>query len=176
MVQGLRIWLQGTHVQSLVKELRSTCTAATKPTHLEPVLHSKRSRCGEKPAHRDEDSGPARHKWRVAPPITSGERPPLTATGESRSVRSPRTMMKTAAPPITSGEWPLLTATGESRGSEKPTHCNEESGPRSSSLEWPRLTATGESPPSSKGPALPKINLKKKVIQVKFSEIIMSHK
>ena len=89
MVQGLRIWLQGTHVQSLVKELRSTCTAATKPTHLEPVLHSKRSRCGEKPAHRDEDSGPARHKWRVAPPITSGERPPLTATGESRCSEKP---------------------------------------------------------------------------------------
>ena len=145
MVQGLRIWLQGTHVQSLVKELRSTCTAATKPTHLEPVLHSKRSRCGEKPAHRDEDSGPARHKWRVAPPITSGERAPA-----HRNWRKPL--------------------------SEKPTHCNEESGPRSSRLEWPRLTATGESPPSSKGPALPKINLKKKVIQVKFSEIIMSHK
>ena len=61
VVQWLRIHLpmQGTHVWSLVRE-NSTCHRATKPVHpnywipgiLESMLHSKRRRHSERPAHR----------------------------------------------------------------------------------------------------------------------------
>ena len=62
VVQWLRICLpmQGTWVQSLVQELRSTCHRATKPqllnlSILEPTIHSKRSRCNEKPTLRNKE-------------------------------------------------------------------------------------------------------------------------
>ena len=58
VVQWLRICLpmQGTWVQSLVQELRSTCHRATKPqllnlSILEPVFCNKRGYCNEKPAN-----------------------------------------------------------------------------------------------------------------------------
>ena len=51
---------------------RSNWATTTEPAHLEPVLHNKRGRDGERPAHRDEE-------W-----------PPLATTRES-----PRTEMKT---------------------------------------------------------------------------------
>ena len=92
MVQGLKICLQGTHVQSLVRELRSHMQRG-KPTHLE---------------------------W------------PREATAK----RSPHAAIR----------------------------------------EQPPLVTTGESPPSDRDPVLPKINLKQKVMQVKFWKIIMSHK
>ena len=100
MVQWLRIHLpvQGIRGRALVQE-DPTCRGATKavrhnywacalepashnywarvpqllkPTHLEPVLHNKRSHRNEKPAHHNE------------------EQPPLAATRES-----PRAAMKT---------------------------------------------------------------------------------
>ena len=83
MAQWLRIRLpmQGTRVQALVRE-DHTCCKATKPMHhnywacaleptshnywacvpqllklmrLEPVLHNKRSHCNEKPVHHNEE-------------------------------------------------------------------------------------------------------------------------
>ena len=53
-------------------EQLSPCATTTEPVHLEPVLHNKRGRDTERPAHCDE------------------ERPPLAATRES-----PRTETKT---------------------------------------------------------------------------------
>ena len=80
VVQQLRIHLlmQGTWVRSLVPE-GPTCWGAAKPSGhnywacvlqllkpacLEPALHNKRSRCDEKPMHRDWRVAPARHNWR----------------------------------------------------------------------------------------------------------------
>ena len=66
MVQGLRIHfaMQGTPVPDPFarKIPQATCqlslgAAATEPVHPEPVLHSKRSHCTEKPA-RDTRIGP----------------------------------------------------------------------------------------------------------------------
>ena len=71
VAQWLRIQLpmQGTRVRALVRE-GPTCRGATKPmhhnyrahvpqllkpTHLEPVLHNKRSRRNEKPVHHKEE-------------------------------------------------------------------------------------------------------------------------
>ena len=70
VVQWLRICLpvQGTQVQSLVRE-DPTCCGATKPVRhnywacmlqllrpacLDPMLHNKRSHCNEKPVHRNQ--------------------------------------------------------------------------------------------------------------------------
>ena len=80
VAQWLRICLlmQGTRVRALVWE-DPTCRGATRPwatttepARLEPVLHNKRGRDSERPAHRDEE-------W-----------PPLATTRES-----PRTETKT---------------------------------------------------------------------------------
>ena len=56
VVQWLRICLpmQGTGVQALVQE-DPTCHGATKPVHLEPMLHNKRSHWNEKPVHCNEE-------------------------------------------------------------------------------------------------------------------------
>ena len=73
VAQWLRICLlmQGTRVRALVWE-DPTCSeqlgqwaTITEPAHLEPVLHNKRGRDSERPAHRDEE-------W-----------PPLASTRES---------------------------------------------------------------------------------------------
>ena len=65
----IRLPMQGTQVRALVQE-DPTCRIATKPvrhnywacvpqllkpTHLEPVLHNKRSHHNEKPVHRNEE-------------------------------------------------------------------------------------------------------------------------
>ena len=80
VAQWLRIYLpmQGTQVRAwsgkiprAVEQLGPWATI-TEPARLEPVLHNKRGRDSERPAHRDE-------KW-----------PPLATTGES-----PRTETKT---------------------------------------------------------------------------------
>ena len=65
----IRLLMQGTPVWTLVREDPTCCGAATEPachnywvrvlqlksTHLEPVLHNKRSHRSEKPAHRKEE-------------------------------------------------------------------------------------------------------------------------
>ena len=104
-----------------------------------PAHRNWRKPLREKTAYRDEDSGPARHKWRAGPP--------LTATGESRSVRSPRTAMKTVAPPVTSGEWPRPSQVESGHCSPQLEKAAAVRSPRTAMKRVARLITSGEWPP-----------------------------
>ena len=113
--------MQGTQVQSLVWE-DPTCLGATKPeyhnyqdcpvqqlqkpVHPEPVLHSKRSRCNEKP-------------------VNNQEQTPLTATRES-----PNTATETQhRPPHTHTHTQNLRRTGRKRNAFRSSVAHEPSLP-----------------------------------------------
>ena len=86
VVQWLRICLpmQGTRVRALVWEIPHAaeqlgpCVTTAEPARLEPVLHDKRGRDSERPAHRDEE-------W---PPFATTRESPRTETKTQHSHKS----------------------------------------------------------------------------------------